>query len=119
MDSVPCGCYSTFCPAQNDDNGHPFCNGSWPYRRCHGIAHIGHLERPFSASSSGNPHGLALFAHQIGGFLSAYLGGLSYQLFGNYTLIWLIDIILCLVASLASYLIRENRGRPNSRADLM
>lgn len=63
--------------------------------------------------------GLLFFAHQIGGFLSAYLGGLSYQLFGNYTLIWLIDIILCLVASLASYLIRENRGRPNSRADLM
>jgi MFS transporter len=51
--------------------------------------------------------GLLFFAHQIGGFLSAYLGGLSYQLFGNYTLIWLIDIILCLVASLASYLIRE------------
>lgn len=51
--------------------------------------------------------GLLFFAHQIGGFLSAYLGGLSYQLFGNYTLIWLIDVILCLVASLASYLIRE------------
>ena len=51
--------------------------------------------------------GLLFFAHQIGGFLSAYLGGLSYQLFGNYTRIWLIDIILCLVASLASYLIRE------------
>ena len=47
-----------------------------------------------------------LFAHQIGGFLALF-GGLSYQLFGNYTLIWLIDIILCLVASLASYLIRE------------
>lgn len=54
--------------------------------------------------------GLLFFAHQIGGFLSAYLGGLSYQLFGNYTLIWLIDVALCLEASVASYLIREEKA---------
>ena len=49
----------------------------------------------------------AFFVHQIGGFLSAWLGGLSFESFGSYQVIWMADIILCLAAAAVSYIIKD------------
>lgn len=51
--------------------------------------------------------GIAFVAHQIGGFLSAWLGGICFEMAGSYVLIWCVDIVLCAFASIVSFLIRE------------
>ena len=51
--------------------------------------------------------GLTLLSHQIGGFLGAWLGGLSFVRFGDYTWMWYADILLALGAALINLPIRE------------
>jgi predicted MFS family arabinose efflux permease len=51
--------------------------------------------------------GLTMFAHQIGSFLGAWLGGLERQWHGSYTWTWLLDIALALVAAAVHAPIRE------------
>src|SRR6476646_9676209 len=51
--------------------------------------------------------GLTLLSHQIGGFLGAWLGGLSFVHFGDYTWMWYADIVLALGAALINLPIRE------------
>ena len=51
--------------------------------------------------------GIALFSHQIGGFLGAYLGGYFFDISGEYTLVWLIDIALALFAAIIHLPIKE------------
>jgi len=51
--------------------------------------------------------GLTLLSHQIGGFLGAWLGGLSFVRFGDYTWMWYADIVLALGAALINLPIRE------------
>ena len=51
--------------------------------------------------------GFAFFMHQIGGFLSAWLGGICFDSTGSYAPIWLVDCAFCLIAAAVSYLIRE------------
>lgn len=53
--------------------------------------------------------GFAFFLHQIGGFLSAWLGGICFASTNSYSLIWLADCALCLLAAAVSYLIREKK----------
>lgn len=56
--------------------------------------------------------GLTLFSHQIGGFLGAYLGGLAFTRFGDYTWMWYADIALALMAAIVNLPIREARIAP-------
>lgn len=51
--------------------------------------------------------GLTLLSHQIGGFFGAWLGGLSFVRFGDYTWMWYADILLALAAALVNLPIRE------------
>ena len=51
--------------------------------------------------------GMAFFIHQIGGFCSAWLGGLCFEAWGNYGLIWTVDALLCIIAAIVSYLIKR------------
>jgi predicted MFS family arabinose efflux permease len=51
--------------------------------------------------------GLTLLSHQIGGFFGAWLGGLSFVHFGDYTWMWYADIALALAAALINLPIRE------------
>ncbi|SFC15375.1 MFS transporter [Massilia yuzhufengensis] len=51
--------------------------------------------------------GLTLLSHQIGGFFGAWLGGLSFVRFGDYTWMWYADILLALAAALINLPIRE------------
>ncbi|THF61244.1 MFS transporter [Pseudothauera rhizosphaerae] len=51
--------------------------------------------------------GLTLLSHQIGGFLGAWLGGVSITLSGDYTWMWYADIALAAAAALVNLPIRE------------
>lgn len=51
--------------------------------------------------------GFTLFSHQIGGFLGAWLGGLSFYKFGNYEWMWIADIGFALIAAVLNLPIRE------------
>lgn len=58
--------------------------------------------------------GLTLLSHQIGGFFGAWLGGLAFVRFGDFTWMWYADIALALAAALINLPIRE--AAPVSRA---
>jgi predicted MFS family arabinose efflux permease len=51
--------------------------------------------------------GLTLLSHQIGGFFGAWLGGLAFVKFGDYSWMWYADILLALAAALVNLPIRE------------
>ena len=51
--------------------------------------------------------GLTLLSHQIGAFFGAWLGGLSFVTYGNYTWMWYADIALAIGAALINLPIRE------------
>jgi predicted MFS family arabinose efflux permease len=51
--------------------------------------------------------GLTLLSHQVGGFFGAWLGGLSFVHFGDYTWMWYADIALAVAAALINLPIRE------------
>ncbi|MDB5765092.1 MAG: transporter [Herminiimonas sp.] len=56
--------------------------------------------------------GLTLLSHQIGGFFGAWLGGLSFARYGDYTWMWYADIVLAAAAALVNLPIREARIAP-------
>jgi predicted MFS family arabinose efflux permease len=60
--------------------------------------------------------GVALFVHQLGGFLGAYLGGKAFEWTGNYDWMWIADILLAVGAALANLPIREARNTPPAAA---
>lgn len=53
--------------------------------------------------------GLTLVSHQVGGFLGAWLGGLSLAQLGSYEWIWYADIALALLAAVVNLPIREEK----------
>jgi MFS family permease len=62
--------------------------------------------------------GLTLLSHQVGGFLGAWLGGLSFVHYGDYTWMWYADIVLALAAALVNLPIREAHVARAPRAAL-
>ena len=65
----------------------------------------------FGVRYLGTLFGLTLLSHQIGGFLGAWLGGLSITRFGDYTWMWYADIVLAGLAALVNLPIRETPAR--------
>ena len=61
----------------------------------------------FGVRYLGTLFGLTLLSHQIGGFLGAWLGGLSITRFGDYNWMWYADIVLASLAALVNLPIRE------------
>ena len=61
----------------------------------------------FGVRYLGTLFGLTLLSHQIGGFLGAWLGGLSITHFGDYSWMWYADIALATLAALVNLPIRE------------
>lgn len=55
--------------------------------------------------------GIVFFAHQVGSFLGGWLGGVFYDRFGNYDLIWGVAIGLSVLAALVNLPIRETPFR--------
>ncbi|MBW8900194.1 MAG: MFS transporter [Massilia sp.] len=60
--------------------------------------------------------GLTLLSHQVGGFFGAWLGGLAFVRFGDFTWMWYADIALALAAALVNLPIREAKVVPAPRA---
>jgi MFS family permease len=44
-------------------------------------------------------YGFAFFSHQVGGFLGVWLGGLLYEIYGNYSLVWWLSVALGLASA--------------------
>ena len=53
--------------------------------------------------------GIAVLSHQIGGFLGAYLGGVSLTRFGDFTWMWYVDMALAIMAALLNLPIKEDK----------
>ena len=50
---------------------------------------VGHI---YGMKFMGTLYGIVFFSHQLGGFLGVWLGGLFYDQFGNYELVWWVGI---------------------------
>jgi len=61
----------------------------------------------FGVRYLGTLFGLTLLSHQIGGFLGAWLGGLSITRFGDFSWMWYADMALAGLAALVNLPIRE------------
>ena len=53
--------------------------------------------------------GIVMLAHQVGGFMGAWLGGRVFEATGSYNLVWYIDIALAVGAALVHLPIREKK----------
>jgi MFS family permease len=51
--------------------------------------------------------GFAFFSHQLGGFLGVYLGGVLYEAYGSYTLVWWLSVALGLASAVINLPIEE------------
>ena len=60
--------------------------------------------------------GLTLLSHQVGAFFGAWLGGLSFVTYGDYTWMWYADIALAIGAALINLPIREAHVVPAAPA---
>ena len=60
--------------------------------------------------------GAVMFAHQIGGFFGAWLGGRVFDATGSYDWVWYVDIVLAVGAALVHLPIRETRPAPRPQA---
>ena len=60
-------------------------------------------------------YGFAFFSHQVGGFLGVWLGGLLYEAFGSYIVVWWLSVALGIASALINLPIVEKpveRGVP-------
>ena len=71
------------------------------------------VSRRFGPESLGFLFGITFVGHQIGGFISSWLGGAFIAQSGNYQAIWMFEIVLCALASAASYGIHKEVTRLN------
>ncbi|HBM4505179.1 TPA: MFS transporter [Listeria monocytogenes] len=69
----------------------------------------GLISKTFGSNKLGILFGFIFFCHQIGSFISAWIGGISVEITGGYILIWCLSIGFCIVASIASFGIKEKR----------
>ena len=61
----------------------------------------------FGARYMATLFGFVMFSHQIGAFFGAWLGGLSYDLTGSYTAIWVMAVVLGLLAAVLHWPISD------------
>ena len=69
----------------------------------------GIINKKFGAASIAMLYGLVFVVHQIGGFSSAWLGGLCFNMTGSYTAIWIASLVLSTTASTVSFAIGEKK----------
>ncbi|HEV7915733.1 MAG TPA: MFS transporter [Albitalea sp.] len=70
----------------------------------------------FGADNMATLFGIVMLAHQLGGFLGAYLGGKAFEWTGSYDWMWYADIVLAVGAALVHLPIREARLAPRVAA---
>jgi len=76
----------------------------------------GLVTRLFGPANMATLFGIVMLAHQVGGFLGAWLGGKVFDATGAYDWIWYVDIVLAAGAALVHLPIREARPLPAARA---
>lgn len=52
-------------------------------------------------------YGFVFFSHQVGGFLGVWLGGLLYEVYGSYDLVWWLSVALGVASAAINIPIRE------------
>ena len=52
-------------------------------------------------------YGIVFFSHQMGSFVGVYLGGVLYDVYGSYTIVWWIGIAVGVFSSLIHLPVRE------------
>lgn len=70
----------------------------------------GLIGRRFGPAALGTLFGVAFLFHQMGSFVSAWVGGLTVTATGGYTLIWCIDAALCLAATACAFRVTMPTG---------
>lgn len=70
----------------------------------------GLIGRRFGPAALGTLFGVAFLFHQMGSFVSAWVGGLTVTATGGYTLIWCIDAVLCLAAAACAFRVTMPTG---------
>jgi MFS family permease len=70
----------------------------------------------FGPANMATLFGIVMLAHQVGGFLGAWLGGKVFEATGSYDWIWYVDILLALGAALVHLPIKEALLRRAGRA---
>ena len=61
----------------------------------------------FGVSNMATLFGVVMLAHQLGGFMGAWLGGKVFDITGSYDWIWYVDILLAVAAALIHFPIEE------------
>jgi MFS family permease len=69
----------------------------------------GLVAKMFGPANMAMLFGIVMLAHQVGGFLGAFLGGYVFQATGSYDWVWYMDILLAAGAALVNLPIREAR----------
>lgn len=68
----------------------------------------GIVNREFGSASLGTLLGFSFFVHQIGGFLSSWLGGISILATESYNLIWVVDVVFCAAGAILCFMIKDS-----------
>jgi MFS family permease len=76
----------------------------------------GLVAKMFGPAHMATLFGIVMLAHQIGGFLGAWLGGKAFEWTGSYDWMWYADIVLAVGAALVHLPIREARLAPRVAA---
>lgn len=76
---------------------------------------VGLVAKFFGVGNLAMLFGAVMLAHQVGGFLGAWLGGRVFETTGSYDLVWMIDIALAAGAALIHLPIREAVPAPRAQ----
>lgn len=67
----------------------------------------GLTEKLFGADNLATLFGVVFLSHQVGSFFSAWIGGLSVELTGDYVMVWAVAVILSLLAAVSTFRMKE------------
>jgi len=70
----------------------------------------------FGPANMATLFGIVMLAHQVGGFLGAWMGGAVFEATGSYDWVWYVDIVLAAGAALVHLPIREAKLPPRGAA---
>lgn len=67
----------------------------------------GLTEKLFGADNLATLFGVVFLSHQVGSFFSAWIGGLSVEMTGDYIMVWAVAVALSLIAAITTFRIKE------------